>query len=162
MESDYEYLVSRLKYDPETGEFVRIKSVQGNKGKAGSNAGTIGGDGYILINFRGTKKGAHRLAWLYMKKEWPRHDVDHENCVRTDNRWVNLRNADDSINAQNQRKAHSNSKTGLLGASKSGSRFRAQIQFDKKVRHLGLFDTAEEAHQAYLIAKRVHHEGNTL
>lgn len=162
MKSDYEYLVARLKYDPETGDFVRIKSVPGNKGKAGNKAGLVSVQGYIQINFRGAKKPAHRLAWLYMTGDWPKHDVDHINGVRNDNRWINLREADDTINAQNQRKAHSNSKTGLLGASPFGSRFKAQIQIDKKVVHLGMFATAEEAHQAYLTAKRAHHEGNTL
>jgi len=34
--------------------------------------------------------------------------------------------------------------------------------FDKKLRHLGLFETAEQASVAYLAAKRAHHEGNTL
>lgn len=162
MISDFEYLRSRLEYDSKTGDFVRIKSVPGNKGKAGSKAGSVGVYGYVLVNFRGTKRPAHRLAWLYMTGQWPNDVIDHINGIRHDNRWENLRSADGNLNAQNQRNAHSNNKTGLLGASPFGSRFKAQIQFDKKVRHLGLFDTAEEAHQAYLIAKRVHHEGNTL
>lgn len=162
MESDYEYLVSRMKYDPETGDFVRIKSVPGNKGKAGNKAGSVGVYGYVLINFRGVKKPAHRLAWLYMTGDWPGFDIDHMNCDRSDNRWSNLREAPGSINSHNHRQAHSQSKTKLLGASPVGSRFRAQIMFDGKVRHIGVYDTAEEAHQAYLAAKRAHHEGNTL
>ena len=162
MLGDYEYLRSRLEYDEESGLFTRIKSVPGNKGGAGSLAGSIGGHGYILINFRGAKKGAHRLAWLYTTGEWPAHDVDHINGDRTDNRWLNLRESNDCMNAQNQRKAHSSNATGYLGASKFGNKFRAQIQVSGKVMHVGLFDTAHEAHEAYVAKKRELHSSNTL
>ena len=162
MESDFEFLKNRFRYDPSTGLFIRTKSVTGNKGKAGNVAGSKSGQGYILINFRGKKVGAHRLAWLYMTGNWPDKDIDHMNCNRIDNRWVNLRIADDSLNAQNQRSAHSNSGTGLLGSSKCGSKFRAQILIDGKVRHIGLYDSAEDAHLAYLEVKRKHHAGSTI
>ena len=162
MLSDQEFLKSRLSYDQGTGLFTRIKSVPGNKGSAGSLAGSIGGHGYILINFRGEKKGAHRLAWMYMTGEWPAHDVDHINGDRADNRWSNLRAADDSLNAQNQRMAYANNKTGYLGASRCGKRYKAQIQVNGKVMHIGLFDSALEAHKAYVIKKRELHPGNTI
>ena len=162
MLSDYEFLVSRLKYDPETGLFTRIKSVPGNKGKEGSIAGGVSVQGYVEINFRGGKKKAHRLAWLYMTGEWPEKDVDHINGDRSDNRWENLREADDSMNAQNQRRPNRRGTTGYLGASRFGGRFRAQIQVDGVVRHIGLYDTALEAHEAYVAKKRELHPGNTL
>lgn len=162
MLSDYEFLKSRLEYDKETGLFIRIKNVSGNKGGVGNVAGNIGDEGYIVINFRGKKKKAHRLAWLYMTGEWPEKDVDHMNGDRADNRWINLRAADDSINAQNQRKASSNNKSGYLGVSQKGNRFKASIRSEGKRIYLGLFDTAIIAHEAYVEAKRKLHPGNTL
>lgn len=37
---------------------------------------------------------------------------------------------------------------------KQSGKFRAQLKIDGKVKHLGLFDYADEAHQAYLTAKK--------
>lgn len=162
MLSDYEFLKSRLKYDTETGLFTRIKSVPGNKGSVGSIAGNVGNEGYIAINFRGKKKKAHRLAWLYMTGEWPEKDVDHMNGDRADNRWANLRAADDSINAQNQRKASSNNISGYLGVTTQGNGFKATIRSEGKVIYLGFFKTAISAHEAYVEKKRILHPGNTL
>lgn len=42
------------------------------------------------------------------------------------------------------------------------SRLRTGIGSSKKRTYLGLFDTAEEAHEAYLQAKRRMHEGCTI
>lgn len=162
MLSDQEFLKSRLEYDTETGLFTRIKGVPGNKGSVGNVTGNIGDEGYVVINFRGKKKKAHRLAWLYMTGDWPEKDVDHMNGDRADNRWVNLRAADDSINAQNQRGPSSNNKSGYLGVSQVGNRFKAIIRSEGKLLYLGLYKTAVEAHEAYVAQKRILHPGNTL
>lgn len=107
---------------------------------------------------------AHRLAWLWMTGKWPDNEVDHANGKRDDNRWSNLRDVPPTINRQNQRRAMSNSKTGLLGASWNARdrRFVARIKVGAKYRSLGGFDSAEAAHQAYLQAKRQLHPGCTL
>lgn len=162
MMSDQEFLKSRLAYDQETGVFTRIKGVPGNKGSVGNIAGNVGNEGYVVINFQGKKKKAHRLAWLYMTGYWPEKDIDHLNGNRSDNRWINLRAADDSINAQNQRGASSNNKSGYLGVSQVGNRFKAMIRSEGKILYLGLYKTAAEAHEAYIETKRLIHPGNTL
>ena len=84
-------------------------------------------------------------------------ELDHINCVRDDNRLVNLRPADRSLNVRNTRGARSNSVTGLLGASPRQGRYVAQIHADGRKMWLGMYDTPEEAHVAYLVAKSVHH-----
>jgi hypothetical protein len=63
---------------------------------------------------------------------------------------------------QNQRRARSDSSTGLLGVSKNGSGWRAEIRVDGKKINLGTHKTPELAHLAYVNAKRKHHEGCTL
>lgn len=51
----------------------------------------------------------------------------------------------------------------LLGAFKSaGGRWRGQIVLNGKSKHLGCFATEEEAHEAYLAAKRQIHIGCTI
>ena len=42
-----------------------------------------------------------------------------------------------------------NQKTGLIGVSKSGNKYQAQIQFGRKKYNLGSFDTKEQAGIAY-------------
>lgn len=68
------------------------------------------------------------------------------------------------LNLQNRRQPNSNNKSGHLGVSwHSGNEsFTSQISIQGKIRHLGYFRDPAEAHQAYLVAKRQHHAGNTL
>jgi hypothetical protein len=67
------------------------------------------------------------------------------------------------VNLQNQRKPRSDNALGLLGVIQaSATRFVAQINTGPGSKYIGSFLTAEEAHQAYLSAKRRLHEGNTL
>jgi hypothetical protein len=49
--------------------------------------------------------------------------------------------------ASRQRKTSSN--TGYTGVYRENNRFRAVISVDKKSHHLGMFDTPEEAAEAY-------------
>lgn len=159
----YEKLRELLHYDPHSGQFTRLVSRSGNGAQRGDIAGCVSkAHGYRQIKVGGGGYRASNLAWLYMTGEWPSEKVDHRNTIRSDDRWDNLRLAPGNINEHNHRRAHSQSKTGLLGVSPCGSRFRAQIMYDKKIHHLGLFATPEEAHEAYLKAKRENHAGNTL
>jgi hypothetical protein len=80
----------------------------------------------------------------------PRNQVDHKNVIPDDDRWDNLREATE---AQNRRNVHAyrNNTTGFKGVSymKKLGKFRATITFNWKQMHIGVFDSAEEAHQAY-------------
>lgn len=148
-----------LAYDPETGIF-RWKVSRPNGVKPGNIAGTSHKDGYRYIKVLGSNWKAHRLAWLYVYGEWPKDVIDHINGESSDNRIANLRDVDRVVNAQNQRRAHkSNKSTGLIGAAKNWGQFRAGIRIGGKMKHLGNFKTPEEAHQAYLTAKRELHQG---
>jgi hypothetical protein len=154
-----------LKYDPLTGFFTRLVTTGGRYGaQAGTVAGTMNDQGYVLISVHSKQFRAHRLAWLWMTGEWPRNEVDHENGVRHDNRWKNLRDVPTTINAQNKRRAQKNSKTGMLGVSWSKKErcFKARIKVNGHYPSLGSFDTAEAGHAAYVAAKRQMHSGCTI
>lgn len=98
-----------------------------------------------------------------MTGAWPTHEIDHINGKRTDNRTVNLRDVPRLVNQQNVRRAHRDSKLGVLGVTpdRRGG-FRAQITINKRLHFIGYFDTIEEAHSAYVAKKREVHEGCTL
>jgi hypothetical protein len=129
---------------------------------AGAAAGTPDSAGYLQIQIDGVNHHAHRLAVLHATGEWPRFTVDHKNGNKADNAWRNLRDVEHQVNSQNQTKAPVNSSTRLLGVSRSGARWRAYIVTSGKQRHLGCFGNPQEAHAAYVRAKRALHAGNTL
>lgn len=149
-----------LRYDPDTGNFVWL--VNRGAAKIGHKAGSITSCGYVSISLNGYFYGAHRLAVLYMRGRFPEKgiEVDHINCIKSDNRWSNLREVTASQNQHNRRKAHKQSTTGFLGVSRPNKegRYRACIRLHGKTIHLGTHDTPELAHEAYMKAKaHLHH-----
>lgn len=153
-------LSKALSYDPETGRFVWLIGPRPGI-RAGDEAGTFS-NGYRDICYRGEHIGAHRLAWLFAYREWPRWEVDHINGDRADNRICNLRDVTTAMNTQNQLRPTVRSKTRFMGVSFCGSRFRAAIYVNGRTKHLGRFETPEAAHEAYVTAKRELHPGCTL
>jgi hypothetical protein len=147
----------RLNYDAGTGVFTW------RDGKfAGRLAGSVSVHGYMQTSVFGGVYLQHRLAWLYMTGEWPKHEIDHISGEKADNRWANLRAADSKSNKENRRCANRNSAVGVLGVGKKDGRYRARIMVNRKEVYLGKFDSAEEAHGAYLAAKRRLHTGCTI
>lgn len=145
-----------LHYDPDTGIFTRKVKV-GRHG-SGTIAGTTSKRGYVLIKIDGGVPAlAHRLAWLYMTREWPERQVDHWDMDKSNNRWSNLREATHMQNMAN-RPAQSNNSIGLKGVSRhtQTGRWVSQISVNKKSHFLGIFDCAPAAHFAYVIANDIH------
>ena len=141
-----------LDYDPATGIFRRKIKVGGQP--VGSIAGVIDADGYRVIRVDGVKRKAHRLAFLWMEGAIPSGLVDHENTLRDDNAWDNLREATRAENSANS-VCRRNKPLAVKGVFVSGSRFRAVICKGGRNRHLGTFDTVEEAQSAYAEAARL-------
>lgn len=135
-----------MDYDPLAGEF-RWKVSRGRHARIGRVAGHFDtSDGYIKIGINGTRYGAHRLAWLYATGQWPKHEIDHINGVRDDNRIVNLREADDGQQARNaaRRKDNVSGKRGVCFDDKSG-KYLSYIDFNGERTILGKCDTLAEA-----------------
>lgn len=83
--------------------------------------------------------------------------VDHINHDKMDNRKINLRESDPSTNGAN-RKIGINSKSGFKGVyfCKRKKVFKAHIKYKGKKIHLGVFDSAVVAANAYdLYAKNL-------
>jgi len=156
-----EHLRQVLDYDQETGKFF-WKAPRSNVVKIGDEAGCVNHYGYHVISIACRYYRANRLAWLYVYGEWPKNYVDHINGVRLDNRIANLRDVPAKVNAENRKGPQKDNKVGVLGVSKKRKRWAARVKTEGKTKHLGCFDTPEEAHQAYLSAKRQIHVGCTI
>jgi hypothetical protein len=81
--------------------------------------------------------------------------VDHMDRVGTNCRRSNLRLASPLQNARNRPKSKNNS-SGFKGVTwhKRQKKWNATIRVNYKAVHLGCFDTAEEAYEAYCVAER--------
>ena len=148
MSLSHEELVRILDYDPVSGIF-RWKENLSSRNTIGRIAGSVSKiTGYVQIRIRRKLYYAHRLAWFYVHKNWP-INVDHQNLDRADNRLDNLREA---TKAQNNRNAllSKNNSSGYKGVfKKSENKFFARISHKSRSIHIGCYETAEDAAQAY-------------
>jgi hypothetical protein len=150
-----------LDYNHDSGLFVR--KLDSGRWKPGQIAGNVHKRrGYWMVGIDGASYLGHRLAWLYVTGKWPKQDLDHIDGDILNNRFSNLREVTEIVNAQNQRRAHKGSKSGLLGVYPRGERWQSTICVNKTPHYLGTFDTKEAAFAAYLDAKRRLHVGCTI
>lgn len=155
-----ERVTELLRYDAGTG----VLTWAANRPRlplAGVKAGAANGNGYVRVYVDGRPHYAHRLAWMLHYQEHPPELIDHINGDPSDNKICNLRAANKRINAENLKRARRDNSCGLLGVSPSqnGRAWVAQIVVSGRYRRLGTFSTPEEAHAAYLAAKRQLHQG---
>ena len=111
-------------------------------------AGCRRGEDYWRVGFAGADYLVHRVIWTHLHGEIPAGMVvDHRDGARGNNNPDNLQ----AITvAQNTQRRH----TAGYSWHKGRGRWQASIRVDGKRRHLGYFDTEEEAAGAYLEAKR--------
>ena len=101
----------------------------------------------------------HRVIYYVYNQKWDIYDnsfdnridhKEHEDGIPLDNSIDNLRivNAQQNTFNQNCKGFHFN---------KRSNKYQAQISVDGERKHLGYYDTAEEAKKAYLNAKLIYH-----
>jgi hypothetical protein len=146
-------------YDPNTGVFRRIARLtwKGNIVQCDTAPSKPSSYGYYQINIFGRPYAVHRLIFLYMTGSFPKHDVDHINGDRTDNRWLNLRQVTRRENMMNVG-VRSNSTTRVTGVSrrKDTGKYVAYIDVAGKRTRLGEFPTLHEAAAARASASGMH------
>ena len=142
-----EYIKDNLRYDPLTGDFWWTKS--GSRRVLSKPAGSATMEGYRRIKIGGKPYKSHRLAFLFMGLDIPKV-VDHINGNKGDNRWCNLRPACHTTNNFNKPKQRNNT-SGFkrVGLHKPSGKWYAYIQINGVQKHLGSFDSPDEAHKAY-------------
>ena len=151
-----EELAARFAYCKPLGMFFNLQTI--GRARAGCAAGSISVYGYIQIRVSDTTViHAHRLVWFVETGDWPAGDIDHVNGSRADNRFENLRVATRSQNNANTKR--NRNATGFRGVARvrrkcGPDRFSAKMRIGGKQAYLGIFDTPEQAHAAYLAAAR--------
>jgi hypothetical protein len=126
-------------------DYDQLKRFEWWLSKAGYAVGFVPLDGKFRLTYM------HRL----ILNAGPQHLVDHINRNPLDNQRANLRLATAQQNGQNKR-ISGLSHTGLKGVGwhRRRCRYHARIQFQGIRYHLGFFDDAQEAAQAYDSAAR--------
>jgi len=162
MMDDVGFLQSVLSYDEHSGILTwkkrdvttiksgRINSVgMWNKRYSGKQIVAAQPTGYISVVINGKRYMAHRLAWvIYHGKPIPKAtQLDHINCNRSDNRIENLR-----LCTPHQNQANISRSGNGAQYRKSDGRWQASIRI-----HLGVFNTEDEASEAYEKASRELH-----
>ena len=165
-----------LTYEPETGSLFWKKRTpewfaddgfhpaerqcrQWNSRHAGEKAFTpINSRGYHTGAIFGKMLLAHRVAWVIAHGRWPEHFLDHINGIRSDNRLSNLREATHAENSRNSG-MQANNTSGFRGVRLDAryGRWQARITVNQRQKHLGYFDSAEDAAEAYASGARRYH-----
>lgn len=137
-------------YDPDTGFITR--RVSGLGYKQGDVMGFFDSSvGYYKLTLEGVKFYVHQMAWWYMTGKFPECQIDHADRVRTNNKWKNLRTANQTQqNANRTNEITSERKLSRFrGVSRSKNKWIAQIGFNNKNISLGIFKTEQQAAKAY-------------
>lgn len=144
---DAEYLRSLFSYEPDTGH-LRWKVDRAAK-KVGDIAGAQRPSGYIQVGIDFKLYRAHLIIWKMVTGDEPKSQIDHENTIKNDNKWSNLREATKSQNMAN---------VGLIGSNTTGAKnvfwykayqkWAVQVWKDRKAHFGGYHDTIECAQAA--------------
>lgn len=109
-------------------------------------------NGYCLVRFNGRQMHYHRIVWTLLNGDIPEGmQIDHIDGNRVNNDVNNLRLVTPRENQQNL-VSHRNGD--LVGCTyfKRYRKWQAQIWVNGKYKYLGLYETEQEAHEAYLKA----------
>ncbi|OKP53671.1 hypothetical protein A8A12_01805 [Serratia marcescens] len=157
-----DYLNECFLYDKESGNLIwrkrprkhfstdrqcKIWNTKFSNKIAGSITEDRPGLSYVVIGINYKPYKAHRIIWAIHNGEIERgFEIDHINHEGTDNRLENLSLVTSSENKKNRTKQRNNSSgnTGVHWNGKS-KKWRAIIQVEGKVKHLGYFSALEDA-----------------
>ncbi len=138
----------RLRY--ENGKLFWIDGM-----RAGKEAGYLMPDGYKRLAFGGKGYPTHRIIYSLSKGKIPDGMViDHINQKKDDNRIENLRAVSHSENSKNIG-LQSNNTSGVNGVrlDKKTQKYKTYIIINGKNKHLGYYNTIDEAKKARLAAE---------
>ena len=115
--------------------------------KNGKPAGWIEKNGYLAVNSDGVRYRLHRLIFQFHHGWCPEY-IDHIDGNKQNNKIENLRPATSLQNTFNKGPNRKN-KLGVKGVCIERRRYKANIKIHGRTKHIGYFDTLDEAKTAY-------------
>lgn len=103
-------------------------------------------NGYRTGNIFAHDYYAHRVLWLLYTGDWPVDQIDHIDGNRINNSIINLRMVSNVENHKNM-KMNKRNTSGVHGVfwAKHAGKWRASIKIDDYNKHLGYFESIEDA-----------------
>lgn len=121
-----------------------FKKRMGQVGQIGKKVGCLNNKGYYATTINNTPYLIHRLIFMMFYGYFPK-EIDHKNCIKTDNRIENLRPA----NNQNQHncKIRKDNKSGAKGVYwfKQLNKWKVDVRINGKRKYIGVFEDFELA-----------------
>jgi hypothetical protein len=125
--------------------------------------------GYYVVHFNKNGKSKNMKIHVLVAMAFLGHVpdgtmkivVDHIDNNPLNNHVSNLQLISNRENLSKDKKNGSSKYTGVLW-SKATNKWRSEIRINGKKKHLGLFISEEEAHEAYQKALKIYHEGGDL
>jgi hypothetical protein len=163
-----EYLQECFEYNADTGElfwktrprhhFKNSHAMNTFNGKYAGNIISTISHGYYVVGINAISYQVHRIIWKLVTGNDPKEFIDHKDNNRMNNAIENLREASTLENPRNAI-VSKNNKLGVKGVHfrKDCNKYRAIIDYNHKVYHLGYFNTIEEASLAYQEASLKYH-----
>jgi hypothetical protein len=146
-----------VKYYPQTG-IIKMRDYNYKDKPWKIKKCSCNGKGYLRFKIGNKKYYLHRVVYKMYHPEWDIEDIskdnqiDHKNHNREDNRIVNLRNVTDQENHFNRKDVKG------YCWDKRDKKWVAKIRLNKKTISLGYYEKEEDARNAYLAAKEIHHK----
>jgi hypothetical protein len=143
-----------------------ILTWKSKKGKVnsfvGKKVGCVNQVGYVVVVIDRVQYTAHRIIWIMHNGEIPQGMViDHIDGDKTNNNIENLRCVTSAQNTMNRKRPPSNNTSGYMGVyfdDSTSKKWRAGIAINGSFKHIGRFETKEEAAKAYNEAVKIHRE----
>ena len=116
-------------------------------------------DGYSGIGLDGKMYLYHRVVYKVCNPEWDITDISNENQIDHICGTRPLNNRIENLRVLNSQQNSCNNLHYVKGYTyyKRANKYMPQIKINRKKIYLGLYDTPEEAREAYLNAKKIHH-----
>ena len=156
MTYDLAWANSRFTYDAETGT-LRWRVYRGPRAAAGAEVGHTNHYGYRMVHADGKMHTVHRVIWLMIYGSYPKHQIDHVDGDRLNNRVSNLRDVLPVQNSKNA-KVSDRSLSGIPGVrwDEKIQKWESVVYVDRKRVRLGNFTGLLDAAAARKSAERNH------
>lgn len=136
----------KLLFDYKDGELY-WKDIRSNRATIGEKVDLLKPDGYLRVDLKEGSYAVHRLIWIYHFGHIPEgHLIDHKDHDKLNNNIDNLRIATPAQNLANMKVTQRGSSV-YKGVSYYAKRnkWQANIRQNGKSKHLGYFESEQEA-----------------